>query len=303
MTIHSNFQIQSLTNTFGQQISRVGSVDILELAVADIVQAYHSAGALLFQGYDANIETFTQFSNKFGQDFMDYTGGVFNRRVINNNPTILSVNDFNDEVKLHGEMYYQKTQPKVLWFFCAHPAAQGGETILCDGVQFFNALSQPLKKLLSQKKLKFRGHLEKDIWIKKYKTDDLNVLKQLCKSNDLHLQINHDESIDIHYICSAIHPSSTGVDSVFINSLLPAKSLSPEAVSFDDDSEIDAEIMLELNSIAEKITLEIGLETGDILMVDNTRIMHGRRAFQDDTRDIYLRLGLSDPSTIFQPPR
>ena len=45
-----------------------------------------------------------------------------------------------------------------------------------------------------------------------------------------------------------------------------------------------------LNEIAERITAEINWQKGDILMVDNTRIMHGRRAFMDDKRDIYIRL-------------
>jgi alpha-ketoglutarate-dependent taurine dioxygenase len=45
-----------------------------------------------------------------------------------------------------------------------------------------------------------------------------------------------------------------------------------------------------LNEIADKITTKIPWKKGDILMVDNTRIMHGRRAFSDNQRDIYLRL-------------
>jgi alpha-ketoglutarate-dependent taurine dioxygenase len=219
-----------------------------------------------------------------------YTGGVFKRRIINEDPTILSVNDFNYEIKLHGEMYYQKNIPLMLWFFCAHPASQDGQTIICDGKRFFEELSQPLKELFSQKKLKYRGHMDKEVWKNQYKTEDLHVVEQICKSNNVQIKINEDESIDIGYICSAIHPSSCGEYTIFINSLLPAKSISPNSVSFDGNSEIPDEIMLELNAIAEKITVEIDWKKGDILMVDNTRIMHGRRAFVDNKRDIYLRL-------------
>ncbi|MDJ0688013.1 MAG: TauD/TfdA family dioxygenase [Xenococcaceae cyanobacterium MO_188.B32] len=72
--------------------------------------------------------------------------------------------------------------------------------------------------------------------------------------------------------------------------------MSPKIVSFEDGSEIDDEIMSELNEIAEKITAEISWKKGDILMVDNTRIMHGRRAFLDEKRDIYIRL--CDPAFL-----
>ena len=286
----ARFYIQPLSEAVGQQVVNTENINIFDLNKESIFKLFQSEGVLLFRGFETNIETFTQFTNKFSENFMDYTGGVFNRRVINGDATVLSVNDFKNEIKLHGEMYYQKIIPLMLWFFCAHPASQNGETIVCDGKRFFDELSQPLKELFSQKMLKYRGHLDKDAWKKRYKTDDLNVVKQVCKSNDVHLQINEDESIAVQYICSAIHPSKYGKYLVFINSLLSTKSMYPDSVSFDDNSEIHDEIMFELNEIAEKITAEIHWEKGDILMIDNTRIMHGRRAFIDEMRDIYLRL-------------
>ncbi len=279
-----------LSEIGGQQIFNTDNISIFEQDEESIINLFQREGALLFRGFETNVDTFTAFSNKFSKDFMDYTGGVFNRRVINGDATVLSVNDFNNEIKLHGEMYYQKTIPLMLWFFCVHPPKEDGETIICDGKRFFEELSQPLKDLFSQKKLKYKGHLDKESWKKRYKTNDFNVLKELCKSSDLHLTINPDESIDIHYICSAIHPSSSGEYQVFINSLLPVKAMSPDSVSFEDGSKINDDIMQELNEISERITTEIIWEKGDILMIDNTRIMHGRRAFTDDKREIYLRL-------------
>ena len=290
MKTSTNFYTQPLSEAVGQQVVNTENINIFDLDEEAIIQLFKSEGALLFRGFETNIEIFIRFTNKFSENFMDYTGGVFNRRIINGDPTVLSVNDFNHEIKLHGEMYYQKTIPLMLWFFCAHPASQAGETIICDGKRFFNELSQPLKELFSQKKLKFHGHLDKDAWIKRYKTDDLDVVEKLCQDNNVHLQINQDESIDVNYFCSAIHPGRSEEYTVFINSLLPAKSMYPDRISFGDGSEIDNEIMFELNQIAEKITAEIPWEKGDILMVDNTRIMHGRRAFIDDKRDIYVRL-------------
>jgi alpha-ketoglutarate-dependent taurine dioxygenase len=66
--------------------------------------------------------------------------------------------------------------------------------------------------------------------------------------------------------------------------------LNPDVLKFDDDSQIPDELMDELNGIAERITTNIEWQKGDILMIDNTRIMHGRRAFTDQMREIYIRL-------------
>ncbi len=280
---------EPLSDKVGQKVVNTDKINIFDLDEESIINLFQSEGVLLFRGFETNIEIFTQFTNKFSKNFLDYTGGVFNRRVINGDSTVLSVNDFNHEIKLHGEMYYQKNIPLMIWFFCANPASQDGETIVCDGKRFFEELRQPLKELFSQKKLKYRGHLDKDAWQKRYKTDDLNVVEKECKSNEVHLLINEDESIDVYYTCPVVHLSRSG-ELVFINSLLPAKSMAPNSVAFDDGSEIDDELMVELNEIAKKVTAEVRWEKGDILMVDNTRIMHGRRAFTDDKRDIYLRL-------------
>lgn len=284
------FYTKPLSKNVGQQIINANDSSIFDLSKESIVNLFRSHGLLLFRGFEADVKIFTKFSNELSTNFIDYTGGVFKRKVINNDSTLLSVNDFKDEIKLHGEMYYQKNIPPMLWFFCANPASQDGATIVCDGKLFFDELSDSLEDLFNRKKLKYRGHLERDAWMKRYKTDNLNVVKQICKSNDIHLQINKDESIDVHYICPAIHPSRTGESMIFINSLLPAMATSPDVVSFDDGTNINDKIMSELNEIAEKMTAEINWQKGDILMIDNTRIMHGRRSFVDDNRDIYIRL-------------
>ncbi|OUL26770.1 taurine catabolism dioxygenase TauD [Nostoc sp. T09] len=285
-----NFQIQPISNTIGQQIISTGSNSIFQLAQEEIISLFNLYGVLLFRGFEVNAEIFKDFSNLLSTDFIDYSGGAFNRRIINGDKTILSVNDFNSEIKLHGEMYYQKNVPLMLWFFCATPASDKGETIICDGRQFFNELSNSTKELFSKKKLKFTVPMTEEAWQKKYKIENLNQLQEICKHNDIKLTISKDKSIVAEYLCPATIPSKCGNYQVFINSLLPTKQLYPNIIKFEDDSDIPKEVMSEVNEIAERITTEIAWQKGDILMIDNTRVLHGRRAFSDENREIYIRL-------------
>jgi alpha-ketoglutarate-dependent taurine dioxygenase len=297
MKLNTRLYTQPLSNLLGQTIINRNNSNILDLDRSQIIDLFHSYGVLLFRGFDADVETFTQFSNSLSSNFINYAGGVFNRKIINNDPTVLTVNDFKDEVKLHGEMYYQKTKPLMIWFFCATPPLENGQTIVCDGRQFFEALPEHLKDLLLTKKLKYTGHSSQEAWQKRYKTDDLEEVKAIFLSNDIQVQVNEDQSVDLQYICPAIHPSRQGDYRTFINSLLPARKLSPNSISFEDDSKIPDDIMTELYDIGEKLTTEINWQKGDILMIDNTRIMHGRRMITDDQRDIYIRL--CSPSFAF----
>ena len=98
---------QPLSENVGQQIINTDNINIFDLDREEIINLFKSYGVLLFRGFENSVATFTQFTNSLSKDFRDYSGGVFNRRSINGNATILSVNDFNDEIKLHGQMYYQ----------------------------------------------------------------------------------------------------------------------------------------------------------------------------------------------------
>jgi len=285
-----NIKMQPISNSIGQQIINAGNNSILELEPEKIISLFKEFGVLLFRGFATDVEIFKEFSNSLSTDFIDYAGGAFNRRIINGDKTVLSVNDFNSEIKLHGEMYYQKNIPLMLWFFCANPASEKGETTICDGRQFFNELSSATQDLFSKNKLKFTVHISQEQWQKKYKIEDINQLEEICKVNDTRLTSYKDNSILLEYISPAILPSRCGNYQVFINSLLPTKQLNPNILRFEDDSDIPDTVMFEVNEIAERITTEIDWQKGDILMIDNTRILHGRRAFDDEMREIYLRL-------------
>ncbi|QKQ74910.1 TauD/TfdA family dioxygenase [Nostoc sp. TCL240-02] len=285
-----NHKIQPISDGIGQEIINIDNSSILELDKEEIIRLFKDYGVLLFRGFDVDVEIFKEFTNLLSTNFINYAGGAFSRKVINGDETLLSVNDFKSEIKLHGEMYYQKNIPLMLWFFCANPPLEDGETTVCDGRKFFNEISSSTKELFSKKKLKFTVQISQEDWQKKYQTDDLNQLEEMCQKNNTYLTVNDDQSILLEYICPAIIPSRCGKYQVFINSLLPTKQLNPKILNFEDGSEIPEEVVSELNDIAEKITTEILWESGDILMIDNTRILHGRRSFADDQRDIYIRL-------------
>ena len=100
-----------------------------------------------------------------------------------------------------------------------------------------------MKDLFSRKKLKFPGYLKKENWQKRFKTNNLNVVKEICKGQGKEVKVNEDESINIPFICPAIHKSITEQDDVFINSLLVKKHMNSQGVLFDDDSEITDDIV------------------------------------------------------------
>ncbi len=249
-----DIKLQPISDSIGQEIINIGHINILELDQEEIISLFKSYGILLFRGFNTDTDNFINFTNLLSINFLNYAGGAFTRKVINGDQTLLSVNDFKSEIKLHGEMYYQQNIPLLLWFFCANPPLKDGETTVCDGRQFFNEMSGFIKELFSKKKLKFTVRIPQEAWQNKYQTDNLNRVKEMCQQNNTRLTVYDDHSILLEYICSAILPSRCGKYQVFINSLLPTKQLNPNILKFEDDSDIPDEVVSELNEIAEKIT-------------------------------------------------
>ncbi len=290
LLITMNICTEPVSEGLGKQIINADNKSILEIDQEKIISLFKTYGVLLFRGFTTDTNIFREFSNLFSTDFINYAGGAFSRRVINGDNTLLSVNDYQFGIKLHGEMYYQKNMPLMLWFYCANPASEKGETTVCDGRQFFAQLSPDTRNVFAKNQLKFVVKMTKEEWQKKYKIEDFNEFKEICKNNYTNLKRYDNDSVRIEYICPAVTSSRCGNHQVFINSILPTMQLNPQVLRFEDDSEIPTDVMTELNEIAERLTTEIAWRKGDILMIDNTRIMHGRRDFTDEKRDIYIRL-------------
>lgn len=289
-------QTLPLSETFGSTVLGATKQDICRLDQAEVIEQFNTSSLLLFRGFDVDTEDFKKFTELFSTNFVSYIGGAYSREMINGDKTLLSVTGgkLAFPVALHGEMYYRKHKPDILWFYCASPALKDGETTVCDGIQIYNQLSSSTQELFQEKKLKYTRTYPTGIWQKIYQTDDLSHVAAVCQDNDMQLEAN-SEQITTHYVASAIQPSRCGKHQVFINNILPVVAQeingnTSSIVRFEDDSKIPESVIDEINTITEQLIHLVSWQKSDVLMIDNTRLMHGRRAFADNQRDIYVRL-------------
>lgn len=286
-----------ISEKFGTTVFGRIESDICQLDHQEIINWFKSDSLLLFRSFDIDTDKFKKFTELLSTNFVSYVGGAYSREMINNDKTLLSVTGgkLNFAVPFHGEMYYRKNRPDILWFYCATPALRDGETTICDGIQVYNELSHSTQELFHQKRLKYIRTYPADVWPKIYQTEDLNIVEQVCNDNDMQLQVKPDNSITTEYVSSAIKESRCGKHQVFINNILPVieqevKGSNSSLVRFEDNSQIPDEIINEIKDVTDKLTYLVSWQKGDILMIDNTRLLHGRRSFSDNQRDIYVRL-------------
>ena len=197
---------------------------------------------------------------------------------------------------LHADRAYLKSQPEIMWFLCARPAESGGQTTICDGVAVVPALSASTRRLFESKRLKYIRHYAEDQWKLLYRTNDLDQVRRFCEQNDLRLHVNEDRSVRTEFLAPAIRKTKWGGTRAFCNSLQigiwQEKHLgrSVNFVRLEDNSEIPDEVLAEIDEVTESLTENIPWSSGDLAIVDNTRMLHGRRAFNDPAREVYVRM-------------
>lgn len=264
------------------------SQDILRLPVATTMELFKSSGVLLFRGFGVTHEqmkTFAElFSSKFIQDYV--------RPQVDSDKFVHFVDEGMDACVPHSEHAYSPFRPDVIWFCCAVPAAQGGETTFCDGVRVLEELSEETRQLFLSKKLKFYyEEISADI-LKRLAGSDTttaNIKRMLDSLEGVKHQFKEDGSISMEYICSAVVKTKYCHHNAFANSVL-AVHAAEKKVTFEDGSIVPDEVLDEIDKVTEKLMEKIPWQADDLAMIDNSRFMHSRKEFNDNRRQVFSTL-------------
>jgi alpha-ketoglutarate-dependent taurine dioxygenase len=295
-------RVNQITDFFGSAIEASPGESIFDVNRDDVVELIKSRGVVLFSGFKTPLADFEKFIRQFGDQFMSYQGGGYIRRKISPDDTLLSTRyDYGREkqetfgLPLHGEMYYTDLRPVMLWFFCERPADQDGETTVCDGAQIYSALSPKWKELLQEKKLKYTRRYLDGEWQKIYQTDDIDEALQFCAGNGITAEVDEGRTLRTEYVYPAVIKSRWGNHSVYINNVLPVvwqekMGRKTSIVRLEDDSQVPQELIDEVVAAQEKYIIPLPWKAGDFAAIDNTRALHGRRAFTDTDREVFLRM-------------
>ena len=299
---------EPLTSDFGLTITPACGVDPCELPLEEVTDACKSSGVVYFRGFDYSMSQFETFTNLQCQDWLTYKGGAHDRQVLNpgSDKSVYSVNFYlgqkeqlKFELPLHCDMSYLKESPVALYFYCVQPAAARGETMLCDGAAVFDNLAPATRKLLESQKIVYIRKYPEGNWQTRFGTSDLEDVRAFCQKNFLELRVDETTgTLYTDYAVSAV-PHSRWLDRpVFRNSILPVVKqeeigLDDSLVRLEDGSPLPAEVIADIREVTTRLTALVPMLKGDFMFVDNTRVLHGRKAFDDAKREVAIRMAKS----------
>lgn len=298
-------QIQPTFPDLGRTVSS-DTEALMDLNAEEIISLFEEHGAVVFSGFKADLAAFEQFSNRFSTDYMSHEGGGSVRDVINRDgdQTIMSVayaynaqNQRSFPLSLHSDRSYTKSHPPIMWFCCKQPAKESGETTVADGRAFYHAMTDSTREFLTDTPIKYVRKYKDGEWQLLWQTDNRDRVAEYATENDMRLVANDDGSIQTEYETYAIRPDRWGHQPAFVNSMLLVewqervlKRGETTSIRLSDGSKIPQAIWDELLRLEKELTHFINWQPGDILMIDNTRMLHGRRAFEDPNREIWVRM-------------
>jgi len=288
-------------------VSIVSDGEVLEsVDIDNAIDLFKQYGAVMFRGFKADLEGFEGLTNRFSGDYMSHEGGGSVRQVINRDgdQTIMSVAySYNAEAQrsfplaLHSDRSYTKSHPPIMWFCCKRPSEVDGQTTIADGRLFYQELSESTRQFLLDNPIKYIRRYKDGEWQLLWQTDDLGRVAEYARENEMAYSVDDEGTVQTEFVTCAIQKDRWGGQDVFLNSMLLVewqesvlKRGHTTSVRMSDGSRLPEAIWDELKEVANRVTREVEWGCGDILMVDNTRVLHGRRAFTDPNREVWVRM-------------
>ena len=270
--------------------------EAISMNTKEILNALSETGFIIFKEGAKNVFEFSEFIRSHSSRI-----SIDPARNIKGSAQLVDAGT--DAVGLHCENGNSPFWPDLTWFYCEIAPNRGSQTIVCDGLKVFKHFSQATREFLLDNKICYSRSVSEDKWkklvchynswsdnIDKVNFDDLKLIMGKDKSTKIELQ--KDKSISYKFTVSPIQVSKICNKSAFANSILgPSFNYEKPIISIAHTGEpIPSEIICEIEKLTELHTLSINWQNSDFVLIDNRRVMHGRRRIVDGQRKIYNAL-------------
>jgi alpha-ketoglutarate-dependent taurine dioxygenase len=201
--------------------------------------------------------------------------------------------------------------PMKIWFYCVTPAETGGETPIVDCRRVYHALPREIRDQFEQRRLLYvRNYINGlDVsWQSFFKTEDRAAVEAFCRNARIEFDWKKEDELATRRLCPAVltHPATR--EKVFFNQIqlhhlscldasmrehmrtLFREEEFPRNVYFGDGGLIEDSIVAEIRELYRENSVNFPWQKGDILMLDNMLVAHGRNPYTG-RRKIVVAMG------------
>jgi hypothetical protein len=276
----------------------------------------HVHGALLFRGFGVRRkEELEELAAAASGGRIEYTYRSTPRSSVGGRVYTSTEYPADQSIPLHNEMSYTSSWPLKIWFFCAQPSEQGGETPLADSRRVWALLDPALRERFAEKKVMYVRNYGAGLdlaWEDVFQTTDRAVVESFCRGAGIDLEWKEGNRLRTRQRCQAVacHPRTREMvwfnqAHLFHRSSLPPDILSalletmaaedlPRDTYYGDGTPIEASALEEIRGVYADESVAFPWQKGDVLMVDNMLVAHGRRPFSGPRK---ILVAMAEPVT------
>ncbi|KAD2806253.1 hypothetical protein E3N88_39630 [Mikania micrantha] len=269
------------------------------------------SGAILFRGFPVKSPSdFNMVIEAFGYPEFPYNGGIGLRTQVLGRVYTANESPLDMEIPFHHEMAYAPDFPTKLFFFCEEEPGAGGETPI--------VLSHIIYEKMKQRHPDFVDELEKHglkymkiapedddtsfpsgtSWKSLFKTDDKSIAEERAAKQAVRLEWIGTSAKLTRNPLPAIGFDKENGRKTWFNSILAAYSdpesekVGPPKTSAElgNGDPVDDDVLKDVLKILKEECVAIPWKKGDVLLINNLTVLHGRRPLVRAPRRILVSL-------------
>jgi alpha-ketoglutarate-dependent taurine dioxygenase len=273
--------------------------------------------ALLFRGFD--ITTPADFKAVVlatsDGNLLEYTDRSTPRYTVTDGVYVSTIYPADQRIDLHNEGTYWISWPLKLYFCCLKAADQGGETPIADVRAVLSRIDPVVRQRFSDKKIMYVRNYNDGFgltWQEVFQTNDSLEVEAYCRKNAIEFEWkdgarlrtrqvrpatrNHPRTDEMvwfnHGAFFHISARDEGVSKGLLG-MFDEQDL-PYMTYYGDGTSIAESDIHHISDAYESERIVFAWEPGDILLLDNMSVAHGRQPYSGERRII---VAMAEPHT------
>lgn len=259
-------------------------------------------GGILFRGFDfSDPKAFERVVDSVSTEALDYIYRSTPRTSLGNKIYTATEYPPKQKIPLHNESAYQRDWPMRLLFYCVQPAAQGGETVIADMYKVTGKIDPGIRETFVDKGVMYVRNYGSGLdlsWQTVFQTESKTEVESYCRTHEIIFEWKPDDCLRTQQVCHVMaHHPETG-DYLWFNQahLFHISSLEPKPRAamlavfreedlprnscYGDGSPLEEGMLEQIREAFRSETISFPWQAGDVLLIDNMLVAHGRNSFQ-----------------------
>ena len=216
-------------------------------------------------------------------------------------------------IPMHNENSYSRNWAMKLFFLCMIAAEEQGETPIADSRRVFERIDAEIRQKFIEKKVMYVRNYGSEIdlpWQDVFQTASRLEVEEFCRQSEIEFEWLGKDRLRTKQICQSVARHPLTGESIWFNQAnlfhvasLPAEVRStllanygeenlPRNAYFGDGEPIEASVIEHINRVYDQTAIAFPWRKGDVLMLDNMLVAHGRNPFKGQRKIV---VGMAQP--------